>query len=162
MSDCTEEVVNDLPFIVRRRVRWSDCDPAAVVYTGRFTAYLLDAVMLFYRQIDWAPGPEWAPGLKVAPPKVGLPCKHMSLTFHRSLVPDDVVDIHIDVTTVREHSFDLAARAYLADGVLAFEGIFSPVCIQTDARIRIAIPPQLRAALQSHWRTTSTGTSGSV
>lgn len=146
MSDITEHVVNERPFIVRRQVRWSDCDPAAVVYTGRFSAYLLDAVMLFYRQIGWSPKP-WG-----APDRVGLPCKHMSLTFHRSLVPDDVIDIHIDVTAVRERSFDLGARAYLPDGELAFEAGFSPICIQPDTWVSTLIPAALREALAAHWR----------
>lgn len=146
MSDCTEQVVSELPFIVRRVVRWSDCDPAAVVYTGRFSAYLLDAVMLFYRRIGWSPN-AWGKS-----DRVGLPCKHMSLTFHQSLVPDDVIDIHIDVMAVREHSFDLGARAYLPDGGLAFEGVFSPICIQTDAWISTLIPAALRQALALHGR----------
>ncbi|MDB5979902.1 MAG: thioesterase-like protein [Pseudomonas sp.] len=149
MSDITEQVINELPFIVRRQVRWSDCDPAAVVYTGRFSAYLLDAVMLFYRRIGWSPN-AWG-----APDRVGLPCKHMSLTFHRSLVPDDVIDIHIDVTAVRERSFDLGARACLPDGELAFEGVFSPICIQPDTWTSTSIPAALRQALAAHWRKAS-------
>ena len=47
MMRATEYVLSERPFVVRRTVRWGDCDPAGVVYTGRFTDYLLGAVGLF-------------------------------------------------------------------------------------------------------------------
>ena len=34
MIDSYESVVSRTPLVVRRRVRWADCDPAGVVYTG--------------------------------------------------------------------------------------------------------------------------------
>ena len=46
MNDSVEHVVSTHPFTVRRRIRWGDCDPAGVVYTGRFVEYLLGAVDL--------------------------------------------------------------------------------------------------------------------
>jgi len=47
MMRATEYVLSESPFVVRRTVRWGDCDPAGVVYTGRFTDYLLGAVGLY-------------------------------------------------------------------------------------------------------------------
>jgi len=41
MNESVEIVVSDSPFTVRRRVRWSDCDPAGAVHTGRFAEYLI-------------------------------------------------------------------------------------------------------------------------
>ncbi|WP_454740200.1 acyl-CoA thioesterase [Cupriavidus necator] len=139
MKRSTEYVLSEAPFVVRRTVRWADCDPAGVAYAGRFNEYLLSAVMHFMSHIGFAPDSQEA--------GIGLPCKHMSLTFHVSLYPDEVVDMRIGVREIRQHSFDLVAAAYLLDGRLAFEGSFSPVCIRSDIRERTAIPEALRSAL---------------
>ena len=142
MNRSVEYVLSEAPFVVRRTVRWADCDPAGVVYTGRFTEYLLSAVMHFTNHLGF--GPDLPANGKSG---IGLPCKHMSLTFHVSLYPGDVVDMRIGVKEIRQHTFDLVAAAHLLDGRLAFEGTFSPVCIRSDVRERTAIPEALRSAL---------------
>lgn len=144
MNESVEVVTSDAPFIVRRTVRWADCDPAGAVYTGRFTEYLLGAVRHFLRSVRG--------GVAIASDlaDVDLPCKHMSLTFNVMLVPDDVVDIRVDVGEIRTHTFDIVARARLSDGRLAFEGRFVPICVRPGVRERTPIPPSLRSALQQH------------
>lgn len=144
MNESFEIVVADAPFTVRRTVRWSDCDPAGAVYTGRFTEYLLGAVMHFLRCVrgDLAMAGDQA--------NVSLPCKHMSLTFNVSLVPHDVVDIRVGVGDIRTHTFDIVVKGHLLDGRLAFEGAFSPICIRPEVRERTEIPASLRSALQQH------------
>ncbi|MGC3984003.1 MAG: acyl-CoA thioesterase [Pseudorhodoferax sp.] len=130
---------------MRRTARWADCDPAGVVFTGRFTDYLLSAVMHFMRHIGYGKaGRNWREQ------GVGLPCKHMNLTFHASLYPEDTVDIRIGIGEIRTRTFDVLARAYLADGRLAFEGQFTPIAIRGEVRESIDIPPALREALQPH------------
>jgi acyl-CoA thioesterase FadM len=145
MNECSEIVVSDLPFTVRRTVRWADCDPAGVVFTGRFTDYLLGAVMHLMRRIGYGAG-----GKEGRASGVDLPCKHMSLTFHASLYPEDIVDIRIEVGQIRTHTFDLIARAYLPDGRLAFEGQFTPIAIRGDVRESTDIPAALHEALQPY------------
>ncbi|WP_322062040.1 acyl-CoA thioesterase [Paraburkholderia sp. J63] len=145
MNESSEIVVSDLPFTVRRTARWSDCDPAGVVFAGRYTDYLLEAVMYFMRRIGYGGN-----GQAGRESEVGLPCKHLSLTFHASLYPEDVVDIRVEVGEIRTHTFDLIARAYLPDGRLAFEGQFTPIAIRGDARTSTDIPTALREALQPY------------
>jgi acyl-CoA thioesterase FadM len=143
MNESCEIVVADLPFTVRRTARWADCDPAGVVYAGRYPEYLLGAAAHFLRAVRGVP-------VAVAP-EVELPCKHMALTFHASLYPDDVVDIRLTVGALREHSFELLARATFTDGRLAFEGVFAPICIPAGRlREKTPMPATLRQALQRH------------
>lgn len=143
MNETVEVVVADQPFTVRRTARWVDCDPAGVVYAGRYPDYLLGAVSHFLRALRGVP-------VTVAP-DIELPCKHMALTFHASLYPDDVADIRLTVGAMRTHSFDLLARAMLPDGRLAFEGVFAPICtLAGQRREKTPIPPALRQALQRH------------
>jgi acyl-CoA thioesterase FadM len=144
MNESSEIVVSHLPFTVRRVARWTDCDPAGVVYTGKFTDYLLGAVMHFLRHIGYGPGAQ------NHEQRVGLPGKHMSLTFHASLYPEDTVDIRISIGAIRQRTFDIAAKAYFADGRLAFEGQFTPIAIRPDRRESVEIPDTLRNALTPH------------
>jgi len=146
MKDPLEFVLRDQPFTVRRMARWADCDPAGVVYAGHYADYLIDAVSRFIRHTGFAIGMA-----KSRLTQVGLPCKHMELTFYTSLYPDDVVDVEIAVSQVREHTFDLAARARLLDGRLAFDGAFSPICINPETRKRVPIPDELREVLRRHY-----------
>lgn len=144
MNESSEIVVSHLPFTVRRVARWADCDPAGVVFTGKFTDYLLGAVMHFLRHIGYGPGAQRHEQ------RVGLPGKHMSLTFHASLYPEDAVDIRISVGAIRQRTFDIVAKAYLMDGRLAFEGQFTPIAIRPDRRESVGIPDALRDALSPH------------
>ena len=83
MRDPLECVVRDQPFPVRRVVRWADCDPAGVVYAGRYAEYLIDAVTRFMRHTGFSFG-----ATKDRPIRVGLPCKHMELSFARRFGPN--------------------------------------------------------------------------
>lgn len=145
MDVSSEAVVSHLPFTVRRVARWVDCDPAGVVFTGKFTDYLLGAVMHFQRHIGYGPGDR-----EGREQGVGLPCKHMSLTFQMSLYPEDTVDIRIEVGAIRKRTFDLIARAYFADGRMAFEGQFTSIAIHLDLRESLDLPDALRKTLQSY------------
>jgi acyl-CoA thioesterase FadM len=144
MNETYEIVTSDLPFTVRRRVKWSDCDPAGIVFTGRFTEYLMGATSLFMRSLGSGPGRQQQNA------GIQTPCKGMSLVFHAPLFPEDEVDIHIGVGEIRNSSFDLIAKARLTDGRLAFEGTFSPICLQRDVRQRVPVPQALRESLQKH------------
>ncbi|MGC3985611.1 MAG: acyl-CoA thioesterase [Pseudorhodoferax sp.] len=142
MIDSYESVVSRRPFVVRRRVRWSDCDPAGVVYTGRFTDYALDAVALFYCELGEGQPAQWRASLGV-----DTPCKGMALEFHRALWPEEEFEMHLQVGAVREHSYDILIEATQPGGVRIFSARVSPICIRRDARVRAPIPAAMAAAL---------------
>jgi len=143
MNESAEIVVGDRPFTVRRTARWADCDPGGVVYAGCYTEYLLGAAMHFLRAVRGVP-------IEVSP-EIDLPCRHMALTFHAPMVPDDVVDIQLRVAELREHTFDIVVEERLASGRLAFDGVFAPICILKGSSFeKAAIPAALRQALQRH------------
>ncbi|KQW64905.1 acyl-CoA thioesterase [Variovorax sp. Root411] len=143
MIDSYESVVSRRPFVVRRRVRWSDCDPAGVVFTGKFTEYVLNAVNLFYSELSQGRGAEWRKTLGV-----DTPCKGMALEFHRALWPEEEFDIAVHVGEIREHGYDIELEATQHGGVRIFSARVSPICIRTDARVRAPIPEEMLVALQ--------------
>jgi acyl-CoA thioesterase FadM len=143
MIDSYESVVSRRPFVVRRRVRWSDCDPAGVVYTGKFTEYVLHAVNLFQAELSRGDAAAWRKELGI-----DTPCKGMALEFHRALWPEEEFELLLDVPEIREHGYDIRIEATQPGGVRIFSARVSPICIRRDARVRALIPPALLAALE--------------
>lgn len=142
MKLCYEYVSSEMPFKVHRKVRWSECDPAGVVYAGRFSDYLLDACGLFFCHLGYGHGQRGEDD-----ENIGLPAKYISLTFIASLYPEDIFETEIRVAEIRNRTFDLIATARLTNGKTAFEGKCSPICINPDIRKSILIPSGLRSAL---------------
>lgn len=143
MIRATEYVLSTDPFVVRRTVRWGDCDPAGVVYTGRFTDYLLGAVGLFSDHIAGGVGRLGAMH------GVGTPCKAMRFEFIGTLWPDDVIDIECWVQAIRTRSYDIRCMARRPDGAPVFDAVFSPICVRLDERVGTPIPDSLRTALST-------------
>ena len=145
MIRATEFVLSQSPFVVRRQVRWSDCDPAGVVYTGQFTTFLLGAIGLFNDHM--AGNAEQRLGSLHG---VGTPCKAMSFEFIGSLWPDDVIDIACSVSQIRTRSYDIACVARRPDSQLVFTATFSAICVRLDERVGTPIPDSLRKVLAKY------------
>ena len=141
MIHATEYVLSERPFVVRRTVRWGDCDPAGVAYTGRFTDYLLGAVGLY---TAYMAGGEGRLG---EVHDVGTPCKAMRFEFMGTLWPDDVIDMTCTVEAIRTRSFDIRCVARRPNGATVFEAMFSPICVRLDRREGTPIPDSLRVVL---------------
>ena len=143
-GNAVECVLSTSPFVVRRRVRWGECDPAGVVYTGRFTDYLLSAVMLFHEHVlgGFSEGYRKQMGIET-------PCKGMTLTFNRALWPNETFDMSVSMGDIRSASYDMHVKAALPDGSPVFSGTFSPVCIPRDERRSIPLPADMRQRLEA-------------
>lgn len=141
-----EEVISTQPFRVRRVARWSECDPAGVVYVGNFAEYMLSAVHLFRRQVFDAGWAEMRDQFQI-----DTPGKALSMVFKGSLWPDDVFDVEVRVGEIRTRTFDFQTLARRAlDGTHVFEGKLSAICVSAqDRRISMRIPDPLRHRLQA-------------
>ncbi|PTN43322.1 hypothetical protein DAI43_33635 [Achromobacter xylosoxidans] len=98
----TEYVLSETPFIVRRRVKWGDCDPAGVVYTVTFGEYVLSAAELFYGHL-----------FNGTPQRIkdehgfGTPTRALSFDFQASLWPDEEFDMCVRVEEIRTRTYTL-------------------------------------------------------
>ncbi len=146
-----EEIVSVTPFRVRRAVRWSECDPAGVVYAGNFPEYMLSAIHLFRRHVFDA---AWR-DIRTST-GTDMPAKAMSMVFNGSLWPDDVFDIEVHTGEVRTRSFDFEAIATRAEnGSNVFEGRMTAICVSAENRgLAVPIPGALRARLEQWKRPT--------
>ncbi|WP_321964814.1 acyl-CoA thioesterase [Paraburkholderia sp. J7] len=151
MTQSYEYVLSEAPFVVRRTVRWGDCDPAGVVYTGRFPDYLLGALALFKDHIVGGSGESL--GKRHG---VGLPCRGMTFDFAGTLWPNDIVDLECYVGEIRTRSFDFHSEGRRPGGEPIFSARFSPICVHAHVRESTDIPASLRATLMRYARVQTT------
>jgi 4-hydroxybenzoyl-CoA thioesterase len=141
----TEVVLSQMPFVVRRRVKWGDCDPAGVVYTPVFGEYVISIAELFYEQL-----------LGTSPQHVkqlhgfGTPTRALVFNFRLSLRPGDEFDTEVEVSEIRSRSYVLTLTARIRTGEIAFVATHTPVCVARDGRVGIVIPQVFREAMISY------------
>lgn len=143
-EDYAEALLSVRPIVMRRRVLWSECDPARVVYTGRFFDYIFSAYGWFLRRVLNEGGTLDSLGL-------GTPMKAVSLEFHRMLRPDDWFEVTLTVEEIRTRSFDLGATARL-DGEPAFSARISPIFVNDQTKTSEPIPAAFREKLEAYRR----------
>ncbi len=141
----TEQVLSTVPLVVRRRVKWGECDPAGVVYTVSFSEYVISAAELFYGALF-----ETTPQRAKHDQGFGTPTRALAFDFRRSLRPDDEFEMTVRVGGIgtRTYVLDIAART--PEGDIAFAAKLTPVCVARDERRSIEIPPAFRSALQRY------------
>src|SRR5437899_4680260 len=98
----TEHVIGTRPLVVRRHVKWGDCDPAGVVYTVTFAEYVISAAELFYGSF-FGTTPQRAKEQQ----GFGTPSRALSFDFQRSLRPDEEFDMTVTVADVHSRTYVL-------------------------------------------------------
>lgn len=138
-------MVSRLPVVVRRRVKWGECDPAGVVYTPRFADFVAEAFHLFlvsilegglqqrYRELD-----------------VATPARALNLDFRRSLWPDQSFDMTIRVTDIRTRTFTLEFRAHDDQPGDIFVASLAAICVHFEKRESRPIPDELKDRLAAY------------
>ncbi len=142
----TEYVSSSAPFTVRRRVRFGDCDPAGVVYTVRFSDYLVSAMELFFAELFAASRAKQAEMFGV-----DMPLKALRLTFLRALRCDDEFAMVVTIGEIRRRTFDLNIAALSDAGADLFEAVLTPICIPAHGERRsVPIPEPMRERLADY------------
>lgn len=147
LEDCTEKLVATNPVTVRRRVLWGDCDPAAVVYTPRFSDYVASARDWFLRI-----------GLGVLdrphPSRSGLtyPMRALSFDFVSFLAADDLFEMTVAVTEIRTRTFsmEIAADHEGARSGRAFTANLTAICFDSGSRQAVPLTDAVRNALERY------------
>jgi acyl-CoA thioesterase FadM len=142
----TEYTVSAIPLVVRRRVKWGECDPAGVVYTVAFSEYVMSAAELFYGSLF-----ETTPQRAKKEQGFGTPSRALDFDFRLSLRPDDEFEMTIGVVDIRSRTYVLEITGRTATGDVAFVARLTPVCVARDERRSIESPPNFRKALE-HYR----------
>lgn len=138
------------PLIIRRTVRWGECDPAGIVFTPRFLDYVISAYECFISLMLGAPlhGAKGALG-------VDFPARAAELDFRSPLALEDRFDMEVRVGALRSRSYDLHYRATHVSGSgkpgsVAFLARLSPVTVDPRTRAAVTLPPSLRDAIAAY------------
>ncbi|KAI3595445.1 hypothetical protein D8I24_8066 [Cupriavidus necator H850] len=149
---CTEAVLADTPFVVRRRVKWGECDPAGVVYTPSFSEYVISTAELFYERLF-----DGRPQNTKDELGFGTPTRALAFDFRRSLWPDESFDIEVQVEAIGTRTYTLALTARMSEGRdTAFVARLTPICVRRGTRDAINVPASLRNALEQYRRACET------
>lgn len=141
-----EYVVSRQPFVVRRTVKWTECDPAGVVYTGRFVDYVTSAQLLFLTALFGKPLRETVIELQA-----DFPAKAISFVFDRALWPDDAFDTSVRVSKIGNSTFETQFdAAAVATGEHCFSACMTTICIFPTERRSVRVPDTLRNLLAAH------------
>nr|WP_302056319.1 thioesterase family protein [Pseudomonas sp. SBB6] len=130
--------------IVKRTVLFGDCDPEGIVYTPRFSYFVIEAVHDALAVWLSGPGLRTLLGFDVLPP-----ARAFSLEFLHPVTWDDELSIKVSVARVGRHSFTFFVEGRLASEVVAFTASLTQVCISPVTRAVIEVPEPLRVLLQA-------------
>lgn len=142
----TEAIVSLAPFTVLRTAKWSECDPAGVVFAGRFPEYMATASHLFRDHILNAPlGAGQSRGYDT-------PGKAINMVFLGPLWPRDVFEMSLYVGGVGKHTTHMLTMARRHDnGAPVFAGRLSSIYVDPADRMRtVPVPDEVRDRLTEY------------
>lgn len=115
-------------------VRWSDCDPALIAYTGRIPYFALESIDAWW---DAHTGYGWF-ALNLDR-NVGTPFVHMSLDFRSPITPRHPLICAVSLLKIGTSSLRFRVIGK-QDGVVVFEGEFVNVVVVAD-KLKPQRPP---------------------
>lgn len=146
----TETVIDESPLIIRRVVRWGDCDPAGIVYTPRFLDYTVSAYEAF---ISLMLG---GPMHSIKKYGVGFPVRGVELDFCSPLPVDAQFDMEVRVGEIRSRTFDIHITATRVIATpqqskqIAFLARISPVTVDEASWTAVSLPEALRLRIAAY------------
>lgn len=139
---CASSETLSAPFVHKVRVRWGDCDPAAIAYTPNIPAWALEAIDAWWEHqtgIDWY-------HLNIDR-GISTPFVHMSMDFRSPVTPRDTLECEVVLISFGNSSVRHRVSGYQR-GVLCFDGEFVSVFADTKKMTPRTPPPDLLSALQ--------------
>ena len=129
-------------FVHPIRVRWGDCDPAAIAYTPNIPAWALEAIEAWWEHhagIDWY-------HINIDR-NLGTPFVHLSVDFRAPVTPRHMLECEVVLKLLGKSSVRHRVRGF-QNGVLCFEGEFVSVFVRAKEMAPCAPPPDILAAIK--------------
>jgi len=145
--DFSEKMISTQPVVVRRRVKFGECDPAGVVYTPNFSEFALSAYQWFMSALLGEP-------MFAAMKRIGFdsPIKALSFDFLNMLEVEDVFDMTCRISDIRRRTFDVEVTGRSTAGLSRdlFIARITPIMLSRSDRRSIEIPDVLRQQLERY------------
>jgi len=122
-------------------VRWADCDPAQIAYTGRLPYFALEAIESWWKaHFDFG----W---YEVNIDKGnGLPFVHLSMDFRSPVTPRHPLICEVRLLKLGETSVRFEVKGFQNE-TLCFEGAFVEVLVSSDDFSKKQFPENIRVKL---------------
>lgn len=134
-----------IPFSVKDRVRWSDCDPMGIIQYGTYLRFFEIAEHEMYR----ACGLPYEV-LRVAG-DVWLPRKALQMEFHSPAHMDEAVVIESWFSRVGTTALTLRFEVYReSDRAHRASGTLTVVCVHKDSLAKYPLPEKVRSAIAKY------------
>lgn len=140
-----EQMVNDFPVVVRRRVRWGECDPAGVVYTPVFSEYVVSAFHTFLESLLGGPLHD-----RLRELDFNTPMRALSFDFKQSLYPEQWFDMTVYVREVRNTTFELRILFTGESGSEVVVANLTAICVHYAERRSRGVPKRVRELLENY------------
>ncbi len=132
-----------LPFAVRERVRWSDCDPLGIIYYGAYIRYFEAAEHEMFR----------AAGLPYDVMRVQnhvqLPRKAFQVEFHSPAQMDELLEIRTGIARIGATAITMRFEAYnAADGAHRASASLTVVSVDKASITKRPLPGFVKDALR--------------
>jgi acyl-CoA thioester hydrolase len=136
--------VADAPHVAELRVRWTECDPAGIVYFAHYLTYFELGTFEYMR----SRGANWG----VIRERYGfqsVPRVEAHARFKASARYDDLIEVHTRIGEISRKVITFESQVYRqADSRLLAEGHIKVALTAADGRAA-ALPPDLVTWLQS-------------
>ncbi len=137
----SSDAADELTFIHQITVRWSDCDPARIAYTGRIPYFALEAIDAWWEHtigLDWY-------RLNVDE-EIGTPFVHLSMDFRKTVTPRHKLFCFVKLIALGNSSVRFSVVGN-QDNQLCFEGEFVEVFVDAAIHQKRGIPKKFRQVL---------------
>jgi len=128
-------------FVVERRVRFGDCDPAGIVFFPRYVEMLNSVVEDWWLHI----GKPWTE--MITQRRIGTPVVHVDTTFLIPSLMGDTLQFHLSVEKIGNASLALLHSAFGADGKERLRFRQQLVATSLDTHRSIPWPEDIRQAI---------------
>ena len=142
MNDASPDHTQARVFLHRIRVRWADCDPARIAFTGRIPLFALEAIEAWWEAkigMDWY--------RMNVDRDMGAPFVHLTMDFRRPVTPRHPLICEVRLIRLGRSSVRFAVRGQ-QDGKTCFEGEFVEAFVEAGAHRKQAVPSDIRSILE--------------
>lgn len=147
----SEELLGLEPVVLRRRVKWGECDPAGVVYTPVFSEYAVSAFWAFLGALLGQPLQDALRRMDVT-----TPVRALSFDFKQSLYPDQIFDTTVLLRELHNTTFSMDLCMTDERKQVITDVSLTAICVHHQERKSRAIPMELRELLVDYQRRCST------
>ncbi len=135
-------------FVAQRQVRFSDCDPAGIVFFPQYFVMLNGAVEQWFDE-----GLRIPYAAVIGARRTGLPTVRLETDFTAVSRHGDTLALHIHVERVGRSSLQLRHEILGAADELRLRARQVIVCTSLDTHRPLPLPDDIRAALLPHLET---------